>query len=386
MNRNCQILVTGLSLALLSFNINAQWLESKGQARILNNNIEIARNNAVQNALRQSLIVAGARVSSIQEISNGLLTSDRFEVRSQGSVRDIQLLNERHKNCYITVTIRADIVREFEQCSGTKLTKTLVLTEFPLSARSQAATGGIFELGKYTAQQLHRQINSLNGVTRITQLLPLQQQWQQQLQPMASSPFITLANRSNAQYVLTAQITDISMFQANTKWLGFVTESPLRQFSLNVFIYDGSNGEQVWNKQYQTQAVWIYQRQTQVDVSTSAFWQSAYGAAINDQLIQLTDDINDKLRCEAISGRIVKATKDQFTINLGSEHGIKAGDQLMVIHQGSFIDLDGTRHQTQQISDAKLKVIQLGRYNLVAEPVDVALAGGIQIRDQIVKE
>jgi len=386
MKRSCQLLLATLCFGLLLPSVNAQWLESKGQARILNNNVEIARNDAVQNALRQALLVAGARVSSIQRISNGLLTADRFEVRTQGSVRDIQLINELHKNSYITVTIRADIVPEIDQCSAAQLTKTLVLTEFPLTMRSQAATGAIFELGKYTAHQLHRQINNLNGATRITQLLPLQQQWHQGLQPIGDSPYVTLANASNAQYVLTAQITDLSMHQAQSKWLGLSSEIPLRQFSLNVFLYDGINGEQMWNKQYQTIAPWSYERQAQVDVSASSFWQSSYGVAINGQLNQLADDLDDKLSCEAISGQIVKASNDQFTVNLGREHGINAGDLLTILHQGSFVDLDGIVRQTQQISDAKLKVVQLGRYQLVAQPLNNALAGGIQIRDRIIKK
>jgi len=386
MNFSCQLLLATLGFCLLLPTANAQWLESKGQARILNNNVEIARNDAVQDALRQALLVAGARVSSIQEISNGLLTADRFEVRTQGSVRDIQLLNELHKNGYVTVTIRADIVRDIDQCSAAQLTKTLVLTEFPLVKRSQAANGAIFELGKYAARQLHQQINNLNGVTRITQLLPLQQQWQQGQQPIGDSPYITLANASNAQYVLTAQITDLSVDQVQSKWLGLSNETPLRQFSLNVFLYDGANGEQVWNKQYSTMAPWLYERQAQVDVGANSFWQSTYGVAINGQLSQVAADIDDKLSCEAISGQIVKASSDQFTINLGREHGINAGDLLTVLHQGSFVDLDGIVRQTQQISDAKLKVVQLGRYHLVAQPLNNALAGGIQIRDRIIKK
>ena len=127
-------------------NVNAAWFESKGQAQILNDEVEIARNNAVQDALRQGLLYAGANISSVQEISHGLLTSDRFEIRTQGSVRDIQLINERHKNGYVTVTIRADIIAEHDQCRASQFTKTLVLTEFPITERSQATTGAIFNL------------------------------------------------------------------------------------------------------------------------------------------------------------------------------------------------------------------------------------------------
>lgn len=384
MKANFKLLL--LTLVTLSSNINAAWFESKGQAQIINDNVEIARNYAVQDALRQAMLYGGAKVSSIQEISNGLLTSDRFEVRSQGAVRDIQLLNERHKNGYLSVTIRADIVRDPDQCRASQFNKTLVLTQFPLAKRSQATDGAIFDLGKLTAQQLHHKINAIEGKLEITEIFPVQQPWLNSQQAATTAAVTQIANSSNAQYVLTAQISDISMAQISNNWLDLMTESRTRQFALNVFLYDGINGEQIWNKQYQTTAPWHYERQAQVDVSSANFWQSAYGMAINAQLDQLYNDLNQRLSCEVVAGTIIKAVDQSYTINLGSQHGLNTGDILKVIHRGHFIDPHGISRQTLRLSDARLKIVQIGRYHLEAQPLDTSLAGGVQIRDKVVKE
>ncbi|NRA83380.1 MAG: flagellar assembly protein T N-terminal domain-containing protein [Gammaproteobacteria bacterium] len=367
---------------------NAAWFESKGQAQILNDEIEIARNHAVQDALRQALLFAGANINSVQEISHGLLTADRFEVRAQGTVRDIQLINERHKGGYVSVTIRADIMPQDSQCQASVYTKTIALTEFDLLQRSQASHGAIFDLGEAVANRLSNQIKQSLTKLATTQVLPLQQSWRHNNQPTNIStslaPFARLASANNAQYVLTAQITDISMYQAKSRWLGFSSKTPLRQFSIAAYLYQGINGEMVWSKKYAIKAPWLYPRQAQVEVNSNEFWLTPYGQAITDQLNQINTDINEHLACEKLLGQIVKVSQDSYTVNLGSHHGIKIGDTLNIIHQGSFIDVNGIIRPTQQISEAKLQISQISQYHLTATSQDPSLAGGIQIRDTVV--
>ncbi|NRA70800.1 MAG: flagellar assembly protein T N-terminal domain-containing protein [Gammaproteobacteria bacterium] len=365
-----------------STHANAAWFESKGQAKIHNGNTEIARNNAVQDALRQALLYAGANINSVQQITNGLLTSDRFEIRTVGSVRNLQLVNERHRDGFVTVTIRADIIAEAAQCEAANFSKTLVITQFPLLDRQQAITGAIFELGQAVTTQFSNKIKYMKGQITVTQVLPLQQ-WQQNA--ISYTAINKISRSHHAQYVLMADITDISFHPVTTKWLGLISNSPQRQFNLNVALYDGINGEKIWAKQYQTTAPWHYQKQAQVNVHGQAFWQAPYGLAIVNQLSQIYNDLNDQLNCEKLSGTIVKVDGDKYIINLGSNQGLKIGQTLSVTHQGNFTDVDGNTLPMTQLSGAKLKIIQLGRYQLTAQATNPAEAGAIQIRDRVIK-
>ena len=49
-------------LLLLAAPLHAQWYESTGVAAIKNDNNELARTHAIENALKKALLVAGASV------------------------------------------------------------------------------------------------------------------------------------------------------------------------------------------------------------------------------------------------------------------------------------------------------------------------------------
>ncbi|MFQ3197755.1 MAG: hypothetical protein ACI81A_001467, partial [Paraglaciecola sp.] len=76
----------------LMFSLGAQgaWFEASGQAAIHNSDKQAAKQQATQEAIKQALLFAGASVSSVLEMSNGLLEQDRVEIRSSGEVNDLQ--------------------------------------------------------------------------------------------------------------------------------------------------------------------------------------------------------------------------------------------------------------------------------------------------------
>ena len=71
---------------ILSPTASAIWFEASGQAVITNGNKHLARQEATQEAIKQSLLFSGASVTSVQSMAQGLLQDDRFEVRSSGEV------------------------------------------------------------------------------------------------------------------------------------------------------------------------------------------------------------------------------------------------------------------------------------------------------------
>ncbi|WP_370167027.1 flagellar assembly protein T N-terminal domain-containing protein, partial [Marisediminitalea sp.] len=58
----------------------AAWFETQGQAAVLNGNKVQAKQQATQEALRQAMLFAGASVTSVQQLTNGLLNSERMEI------------------------------------------------------------------------------------------------------------------------------------------------------------------------------------------------------------------------------------------------------------------------------------------------------------------
>ena len=117
-----------ISLIGLSCSVQAIWFEASGQAVINQGNKQQARQQATQEALKQVLLFSGASVSSVQKMANGLLQDDRFEIRANGDVDAIELIDEHYDGDIVTVSIRADIFPSKNQCQAADYQKSMVTT------------------------------------------------------------------------------------------------------------------------------------------------------------------------------------------------------------------------------------------------------------------
>ena len=135
--------LTLVCLLLQTSNSHAQWIEATGTAQIRHGNKSEAKNKAVQNAIKDALMFSGASVSSIQKVTDGLLTQDDLMVSSQGSIQQLELVDELYQQGMVSVTIRADIIAEEKQCFSSDFQKSVAITQFRLINREQAKVGGL---------------------------------------------------------------------------------------------------------------------------------------------------------------------------------------------------------------------------------------------------
>lgn len=374
---------TFVLLVLCVNTTNAQWFDAKGRAPIINGDKDIARNMAVQDAIKHALLFTGAQVQSISQLSNGLLSSDRFEVRSSGSVRSLQLISEDSANDLMVVHIRADIVASKSACHASNTTKLVALTKFPLRHRQQAVIGGIFNIGSNVAQQLFDSMSSYQGSFKASQLLPVSQILLDRNQPFSSddsqtSPQQLLSAQADSQYLLTGEVQDISLAKPTSKWLGLSSNAPVRQFIASYTLYDGISGEKVWQKSYRAQGPWELEKTQQISTATYSFWSSVYGESIKHQLSQVTSDLNSFLQCQNLKGYIIRVDNSNVTVNLGKRHGLAIGDELSVYHATNFTDNRGILRQSTQINPTTLIVKNLYDNHLQAIAKEGELYGDIQ--------
>ena len=155
--------VIALSLTIYSNTSVGQWYESQGTATIKNDDSKAAKNRAMQNALKKALLVAGASVSSVQQVVNGLLTQDEINIRASGSVNSFELISENYTDNLVTVTIRADIFPQEKKCFAADYKKSMLLTRSNLLHREQANIGNIYNIDKTLVKQLANKIQK-NGI------------------------------------------------------------------------------------------------------------------------------------------------------------------------------------------------------------------------------
>ena len=377
-------------ILLLALPVQANWIKARGSAPIVNGDTEFAREQATQDALRQAMLQAGASVSSIQSLSNGALTRDMFQIRANSEIRQYNLLEEERNNDRLFVTLRAYIVADRSRCSGAQYAKGITLIRFRLAESDQARHGQIYELNSEITRQL---FNRLSGLSQIfvtrrwldenlgldpRRLLQGENSYRRQLQ--------SLAAETDSQYLLFGVLQDISLRDAQGNLLEQWLDDPIRHFSMQLYLFDGLSGELTEQSHYQGEAVWSFDKQEQVDVSSQKFWNSSYGMEITAQLNRAVQDLQLKLQCTPPTARILRIDGDNFHINLGKRNGIKRGDHFYIEQRGDFTDGFGRQRTLRNPNTGMMEVKRVYEDNAVMMPLNRYAPGNIQINDLAVLE
>ncbi len=379
-----------MSLTLYSNTSAAQWYESQGVATIKNDDSKSAKNRAMQNALKKALLVAGASVSSVQQVVNGLLTQDEISIRASGSVNSFELISENYTDDLVTVKIRADIFPQEKKCFAADYKKSMLLTRSNLLHREQANIGNIYQLDKTIVNQLANKIKK-NGIYLDTKLaLNTKTEFSRLNQSLAMEQLknlsMSLASMTNSQYILFSEIQDISMANdEDNSWQFWQDDVYQRQFNIAVYIHDGTTGERVLDKQYQSSAPWQFNKRQQIDVSSQNFWQSEYGMRISQTLEDMVTDIDENMMCQPTQGRIVNVVGNNITFNLGKRHGVQVGDEFSLLHFQNFISDDKKSYPGFNVSPYKVTVNEVSNDSARATTTEQHIIDNIQINDLAVR-
>jgi hypothetical protein len=379
-----------ITLILTTFTCNAQWYETQGHARIDKGSVEIARTKAMENALKKALLVAGANVSSIQQVVNGLLTQDQISIRASGSVNSIELIDELHSGNMISVTVRADIFPQEKKCLALDFKKSILLTKSHLNHREQASIGNIYQLDSAVISQLNQKLRShgtysaskilLKSATAFSRLNASFNE--ERIKQLAMS----LADTTDSQYILFSEINDLSFGQQRSNsWKVWQQGTYPRNFDFTLYLYSGMNGELVWQNDYKNTDIWEFNKRESIDVNGTIFWQSKYGNMISALLDNIVNDIDANIMCEPSEGKILQVKGNQIVINLGRHHGVKIGDEFSLLHMSNFKSNNGNYYTSYNISPFKVKVTKVTKQSSTAITLDNGLLGNIQIHDLAVR-
>lgn len=377
---------TAIALCLLCMSSLSQsaWFSASGQAVIVNGDKQQARQQATQEAIRQALLFAGASVTSVQQITNGLLMNDQLEVRAAGEVSAVELIDEIYHNGIVTVTVRADIFAQNSQCSGADYTKRIATTYFPIRYQGQAANGQVHNLGKEMALKYQGLINKLSPALNVSHIEPYVFDWHLSDAPQQAK---FLANKSNTQYVLTITIDDISVTQQRPAAFEFYKGlQQTRAFDFSIALINGATGAQLFTHTYRSEAIWEFDARESVDVGSQLFWQSQYGQNIVRQIQTSIADLEESAVCEPTMGRVLAVANNQLQINLGRNHRVQAGDKLTLFNVKQISDPFGQEYYQFMLHPTPLIVKQVFNNTATAAPADNSYLGDVQPNDYVARQ
>lgn len=371
-----QRLLMSLLMMVLSLPVMVQAItvEVTGRASIVGA-VSYARQQALEDAMRQASLRAGAQVSSMQLMDKGVIEQDRVRVQSMASLRNVEVLWETQHEGVYQVAIRAEVSPQ-SMCpdSAQRYRKAIAVAGFGLAEPMQASVGQLHNVEQALPRVL---VNSLNNrgalhaldATKISlyqnpRRAPSTETAQQRL-----TTSVALATQLGAQYVVSGVVRDLAMVGDGYPYrapppgwrdrLG-IPQARDRQFVLDVFVHDGLSGALLFQRSYATQGRWTPSRQETVAFASPQFWQTPYGGEVRNTLTTVIDDIDEVLRCQPFMARIVKTQGRRLHIEASAGAGIRPGDTFKVYRTGTFynLDLDPRTELTDMATEVTIRQVQ----------------------------
>jgi len=388
MNSFLSWVFAGLSAtALLTFSpfTKAQWYESTGHAAIQNGDVRSAKSAAIKDAITQALVFSGARVSSLQTLVDGVLMQDELKISSHGEIQKIELVSEDRYDAQFSITLRLDIFSQTEQCPQSSFNKFVAITQSQLSYPEQAKMGQIFDINKTVSKNLYKALlkskMSAIPVAYYNNAINVKKYFSQRNNSI-NAQLEDISSRSNAQYILLSQITNLSTSdKLNNDYAFWQDESYQRSYNVEFALFDGTTYERLWQHDYQSQAMWPFEKTAIIDVNSDKFWHSPFGKTITDTNQTVSYDLQAFMACLPTQGKIMHLENSKIVINLGKAHGLKEGQILSIAHRNYLTDAAGNVMPHKITTLNTIRVEQLYQQSAIAVSIDDTPLAGVQIND-----
>jgi hypothetical protein len=374
-------------LVLLPGQVSAQWIEAMGEANIFNDNVAKAREEAINQALRYASLKSGATFNSRQEINHGELTRDSFSVNLDTQASNIELISEQILGNKIQVKLRLDITEDpAPQCQIAKLRAAVLIPQAQMKDRTQLRYGQLGGLEQVISERLGQTLNQFSrysfGHVHARERLDIEPALEDVRGYRLPS---WLSDITDSQYLLIPNIIDISTEPEQTRMLGLLSSPARRHFELQLSLYHGISGEQLWQQSYATTAPWEFEHQEVIAPNSGRFWSSTYAQQIVQILKNATLDIDNVLGCRPLLGQVVARQADRIIVNLGRRHGIKVGDQLQLVLQQNLPDRLNLMRPIASQSRATVTVEQVSEESATATLEGENASYNVQISDMAIK-
>ena len=316
-------------LAFLSLAIAAE-VVVEGRAPIRNGDIGEARELASRRALAQAVEMHSARVSAQTLFHDGNVM-ESAQVSSSGCTENSKLLTETVGESEISVRLQV-MVREAGACQQSCKQSTVnrvLIAGFPVEHPEQILPTENSWLTNLTPVELARWVGKRRQVLvafdakAFLHGTPTRAP-EPNLSPTdVESPFVTLARRHRAQYVVAGVYRDFSI--RSNRFYG-----QTRRIELEVYIHDGVNGAVLDSKVFAGTAEGHVTLHPKPAVGTPEFYASDLGRPWGRIMNDVADWVIDKATCLPFVTRVLKTEGTKIYLDAGADSGLSLGDTLVL--------------------------------------------------------
>lgn len=359
---------------LIPAQVYALSVEASGQAALAGA-VSHVREQALQDAMRQASLRAGAQISSTQLMEQGVISADKVELRSQSELHNVQILSEYADEGVYHINIRADVqARSMCPNSSQRYRKAIVVTGFGLAQPMQATLGHLENIEQALPGVLVDTLNN-RGVSHAMDASHTSLYQDPRRAPAMATPqqrlttSVALATQLGAQYVISGVVRDLSLAGTSRpterddsllSLFGLSEAAQQRQFMLDVFVHDGLSGALLFQRNYTSSGQWDVPRQRAIGFATPEFWRTSYGSSVQGLLTRVVDDLQEVIRCQPFMARVVKARGTRLHIEASAGAGIRPGDKFKVYRTGTIYnrDLEPRTELSDMATEAVVRQVQ----------------------------
>ena len=295
-------------------------------------------------------------MSAKYQVDNGILTQSSNSIQGLGKAEDVEILNEYTQDKILFVHIRARITEEgfCENGNNPRYKKSIAFAQFPLQRLRDAANGQLQDIQTFFATQLTEKLR--NDIA----ILPYNVNRVDLFQSNISAPTRQLfdgrltnslegTDSLHAQYIVAGVIRNMGMRKPKqarennilVDWYNsadYAGSTHIRDFVLDLYIYDGFSGALMSTKHYETEGFWRRPAEEKTRFNSQLFTQQDYGQKVHAIQQQIIDDLKQEVRCEPLEARITRVQGQDVWISAGSSRGLKKGDTLKVLRKYTHYD------------------------------------------------
>lgn len=346
----------------------AVWVQGEASLDFTGADLDDVRATVIKNAIADASYKSGSVIAAEDVLINGLILSSKAELRTAGRIQRVEIISETVQDNVLSVIVNVNLTPLFD-CEPSRFRKRLLVTHFALLDSRQAATGGIYNIGKHITQRFAQQLKSsvdAPDVMQISKAMTDANMWSAdelsgvELQQKASY----LRDKYGQQFAVYGYIKDISLFEQVERQESLFESDDVtlrRNFTFRVFVLDTFRQRIIYDESYHSEADWPFDKSYQVDTNNSLFWRSEYGRMVLNTVNAAVTDISAAITCEPTFARVVNTGNQQLVVDFGSTHGIRKGDSFQLYKQQALpIRMSPTKSVMLPVENGRLSITHLG--------------------------
>lgn len=307
---------------------------AEADAPIVNDDIVLARQTALRhaqaNAVEQS---TGLLQATTVATASGVSTHTTLS--PLGRATGAHIISEHVAGNRLHLTAEVTLVEPGQPavCHGRPLRK-IVVTAFPLRYPEQIRHGEFMGWPQMTAEELTRLLNSrgkllptaMPGQFPFTSAEDAPQTERKDNTPLPAE----WARKERAQYVLAGTFRDFGVAKQ-------ALVIPERQLVIEAYLYDGISGELVARREFVDHLNFSWSMPKTITPGTKQFSETRLGRTYYEMLDNISRWTEGTLGCLPLPARVIRAEGRQIYLDVGSDSGIEAGQELVLTKAAAAI-------------------------------------------------